>query len=513
MLNYSRVYSRHESEEDTGVNTGMILHGIGVYASIKRGALLPFNPVKGAYTEASLNLSSALTLRGTDGDSNRVSCRDASLSPWIRFFHPIHLSKQLGRILGAVNYDVRKRNQTMRNMQYSGPGSAFFSGQFLSQTEDAADSTKAAQDFGKDCDCLGRVGSLQEAGNGAGEVDAGWKRVDLDQLQIREANFLSSVDVSNMDPQEWDIISAKLIRKLKTIRTDRLKQTHRVVIERRLRMFQDTYKAYATCQNRAAFIPLWWELLSLKSCQSLIYETPSKREICIKVKVLGMAVEEWVDTRNNYLASVIGFPKDPRRLTLATTFFICSSCKLKDPISYPRILAHACLREKRRLDDTRTENKNCNNKICSSIPMSRPWRQVRHNITFGRIVAEIASNIVQRHSWEAGDEMEDRTPQILHQLEFHTKGTQWRMVEPDEVQTAREQEGKNAHKWRWPVVNCKRCSRRVQSSPESLQAHLEKWHVDVASQRYGYKEALQEFKQPLDTPMRRPPYAVRIPVT
>jgi hypothetical protein len=118
--------------------------------------------------------------------------------------------------------------------------------------------------------------------------------------------------------------------------------------------------------------------------------------------------DRWNDSRNQFLASLIlnavrrpsQSPKGKGKaesnldaLNLATTFFQCPDCV--EPISYPRILAHECLRSFCALSNKRNTDPEHLDILSAGGPYRRPWLCEAEGLTYYRDASDIAKMIVQ----------------------------------------------------------------------------------------------------------------------
>lgn len=79
---------------------------------------------------------------------------------------------------------------------------------------------------------------------------------------------------------------------------------------------------------------------------------------------------------------------DPHLLDLCNVFFRCHSCR--EPISYPRILTHACLNKRRTPDITEDEDD-----LLLGVFTAVPWTHGRKDITFDTEASDISGMLIK----------------------------------------------------------------------------------------------------------------------
>ncbi|KAJ7685466.1 hypothetical protein DFH06DRAFT_43974 [Mycena polygramma] len=213
---------------------------------------------------------------------------------------------------------------------------------------------------------------------------------------------------------------------------------------------------------------------------------------------------------------------DIRPLELCTTFFRCHSCR--EPISYPRILSHACLNK---LGSHIEEDDD----ILLQAFRSAPWIYGQKGIVFDTEASSITAMLIKLCGHDpktltsaAMDELDLRFEclrcvhpskgrlvmkwriALLHELEDHygetLKSTSWKLLTPDEVMAAKEREGK-VNKRAPPNLLCPKCNTRTTYTQLQMQQHMASTHSN---------ESFDSVPLP-DVTMRTPPLAVRLKIS
>ncbi|KAJ6502227.1 hypothetical protein C8R45DRAFT_612876 [Mycena sanguinolenta] len=217
---------------------------------------------------------------------------------------------------------------------------------------------------------------------------------------------------------------------------------------------------------------------------------------------------------------------DTSILDLCTTFFRCHSCR--EPISYPRILKHACLRNPRRLEETEEDGKE--DTLLRAL-REAPWVHGCQGIAFDVEASNIAAMLITLCGQDpktlttAGmDEVDSRFEcvrcahpskgklvmtwriALLHELGEHyeepLKTTSYRLLDPGEVIAAKEREGKSK-KQNPRTFLCPKCKWKTNPMAKSdMQNHI-KW--------YHGEGSFEPVESP-DVAFRIPPYAVRLKI-
>ncbi|KAF7363715.1 hypothetical protein MSAN_01029300 [Mycena sanguinolenta] len=219
---------------------------------------------------------------------------------------------------------------------------------------------------------------------------------------------------------------------------------------------------------------------------------------------------------------------DTSILDLCTTFFRCHSCR--EPISYPRILNHACLKNPRILEEPQDEEKEREDTLLRTLPEA-PWVYGCKGIVFDTEASNIAAMLItlcgqdpETLSTTAMDEVDSRFEclrcvhptkgklvmtwriALLHELEEHyeepLKVTSYRLLDPDEIIAAKEGESKSK-KQSPPSFLCPKCKwTRNTSAKSDIERHI-KW--------YHGEKSFEPVLSP-DVTFRIPPYAVKLKI-
>ncbi|KAF8211878.1 hypothetical protein K438DRAFT_1805505 [Mycena galopus ATCC 62051] len=245
---------------------------------------------------------------------------------------------------------------------------------------------------------------------------------------------------------------------------------------------------------------------------------------------LSEQTDEWRNSNINLLLELLpsGSTKgkkklDAHTLDLCTTFFRCHSCR--EPISYPRILNHACLKKGQEPEDEEDYLLEIFQKN------EAPWIHGHKGIAFDAEASNIMAMLIRLCGQDpktvttaAMDELDSRfeCPRcvhptqgrlvmtwrmaLLHELEDHygetLKATSYSLLGPDEVIAAKEREAK-VKKQGPPSLLCAKCvgwrSGYVYTTAR-MQSHMK------------YDHAGESFEPVLvpDLTIRIPPFAVRL---
>ncbi|KAJ7221032.1 hypothetical protein B0H12DRAFT_1241294 [Mycena haematopus] len=170
---------------------------------------------------------------------------------------------------------------------------------------------------------------------------------------------------------------------------------------------------------------------------------------------------------------------DTHTLDLCTTFFRCHSCR--EPISYPRILSHACLKKPRSLEEEETGG----DLLEKLILPETPWIHGHKGIAFDDEASNIAGMLIRLCGQDPKtltttgmDEVDSRFEcqrcvhptkgilvmswriALLHELEDHyeetLEETSYRLLDLDEVTAAKEREAKSKRQGP-PSLLCPKC--------------------------------------------------------
>ncbi|KAJ6525748.1 hypothetical protein B0H19DRAFT_1042600 [Mycena capillaripes] len=190
---------------------------------------------------------------------------------------------------------------------------------------------------------------------------------------------------------------------------------------------------------------------------------------------------------------------DTRPLDLCTTFFRCHSCR--EPISYPRILSHACLNKL----GSQANTDNNEDDVLLQAFRSAPWIHGQKGIVFDTEASNITTMLIKMCGQDpktltsaAMDELDSRFEcvrcvhpsqgrlvmkwriALLHELEDHygetLKATSWKLLDPAEVITAKEREAKGK-KRAPPSLLCPKCNTYTTFTPLQMRDHMISTHA------------------------------------
>ncbi|KAK7037988.1 hypothetical protein R3P38DRAFT_2903806 [Favolaschia claudopus] len=366
----------------------------------------------------------------------------------------------------------------------------------------------------------------------------GWTKELSDWSTKRSFMALPALRQSKeLNERVWANIEPDLVAFLTAARSQRLERERRAVLNRRINIM------FAVAQTYLDAIPISERPSNSDVCTlpeyRAILERPSEDNVTEDdfndvLLDLPEHVQEWHNSKMNLLLELLpstgsskkkGKTPDVQLLDLCTTFFRCHSCR--EPISYPRILTHACLNKHRKsgaIDDEREADRD----LLSGIFADAPWMQGYEGVAFDTEGSNITANLVKLCGQDpkicttaAMDELDPRfeclqcrdttagrlvmtwRSALLHQLEDHygesLKPKSYRLLESDEVIIAKEREAKSK-KRPPPNLLCPKCNRPTPRTQAQMQEHLQWTHKGQHLEPVPY----------LDITIRQPPGPVRI---
>ncbi|KAJ6520313.1 hypothetical protein C8R45DRAFT_954725 [Mycena sanguinolenta] len=231
-------------------------------------------------------------------------------------------------------------------------------------------------------------------------------------------------------------------------------------------------------------------------------DPPTEEDFADALAHLSEQSDEWrksnIDTLLGLLPS--GSKKQGKKrldasiLDLCTTFFRCHSCR--EPICYPRILKHACLRNRQSSEETEDDE---NEDLLVKALSHAPWVHGQEGIAFDTEASNITSMLItlcgqdpKTLTTAAMDNVDSRFEcvrcahptkgklvmawrmALLHELEDHygdpIEATSYRLLDPDEVIAAKEREAKSKKQPPSGFV-CPGCE-RTPNSEVVMQEHI-----------------------------------------
>jgi hypothetical protein len=181
-----------------------------------------------------------------------------------------------------------------------------------------------------------------------------------------------------------------IIESLEQIKEDRLRRERLQMLRRRMGAFKQALHALPRTPD--VITPNHADLSALEPFHSIIFDFPP--EVVVTKDTFTGALDQWPDAaaewRNSsvqQLFQLLHKPFDVSALSLATAFFRCRWCT--EPITYPRILKHACLTTNHsKLDDEEDEFLHTN-------IWTTPWNHGGEQVSFDEEASTFARQIIK----------------------------------------------------------------------------------------------------------------------
>ncbi|KAJ7087753.1 hypothetical protein C8R44DRAFT_26521 [Mycena epipterygia] len=328
----------------------------------------------------------------------------------------------------------------------------------------------------------------------------------------------------------WTNIQPELVAFLEEVKRQRLQSARIVVLRARISTLA------AVAQNQLSAMPISEVRPSINDVCAMpeyraILEFPSDTIITKKHFVELLAnlpgqTDQWRKSNTELLLKLLPKQKgnkklDTSRLDLCTTFFRCHSCR--EPISYPRILSHACLLKGPEKSEEEVD-------VLFQACRQAPWVHGQETIVFDTEASDITTMLIKMCGRDpkimtssAMDELDSRFEclrcahprqgrlvmkwriALLHELEEHygetVNATSWELLGADDVIAAKEQEVKTK-KRPPPDLLCVKCNNWTTYTHAQIQKHLISQHAMDSVEDNAIRN--------LDATIRMHPGAVRI---
>ncbi|KAF9469335.1 hypothetical protein BDZ94DRAFT_374652 [Collybia nuda] len=218
--------------------------------------------------------------------------------------------------------------------------------------------------------------------------DLGWE----DEVQ-RLGNRLSTLpgvdQPKPLTPRIWDNIRDDIIETLEEVKEDRLKRERLQMLRRRVGTLRS---ALMELPQTTDIVPDFADICAVQPFRTIIFKTPredslTKEQFAASLTEFSNIAAEWRTSCVQQLFELLPRPFDVSALKLATVFFRCHWCT--EPITYPRILKHACLVKRYSdLDDDDDELQ----QACSPV---LPWNLGGEQISFDDEASSFARDIIK----------------------------------------------------------------------------------------------------------------------
>ncbi|TFK42326.1 hypothetical protein BDQ12DRAFT_676019 [Crucibulum laeve] len=161
----------------------------------------------------------------------------------------------------------------------------------------------------------------------------------------------------DLTDRTWENIKPDIIAYLELQKKTRLRRERRNILHGRYRHMNSMISLWRSKQLvDSATLPTQADFANMEPFRTLLFDTPLDRDVSLnEIKDLEDILPElasvWKKSCDKTLIRLLSDKsvvqgQDPKlQLGLATTIFSCASCE--DIITYPRILAHSCLRDLR----------------------------------------------------------------------------------------------------------------------------------------------------------------------
>ncbi|PPR06616.1 hypothetical protein CVT24_001723 [Panaeolus cyanescens] len=369
--------------------------------------------------------------------------------------------------------------------------------------------------------------------------------------------------------QVWHIVRRRVIWNLEQYNLEGLEQRIMDSLTKRLDTFVKILRP-TLGRPKAQITPTLMDFIQSSPFQEVIKDTSGKvvkkADFEALLKHVPAFIEDWRNQSDQHLLNLIpestlnGGPATSRVLRLAKTFFECYWCS--EPISYPRVLHHSCLRTKSlakceeypagsiTMDDDEDKIRSISDPgplpgyLWRNLPEwydktgSRPWNSGGNQVGFHADASACATRVIEA----MGFDPDTATPEfmhaqdgrvecltctqsgrtkvqkrlimtwtmaILHDEQKHAaEGSPpsiWGKVNSNDTETAKEMErqvrNKASTSWEPALYTCKTCNEDVET--KMLITHLKRHKI-------RWSGIQTDFTVSIDNGMKRPPYAVRI---
>jgi len=367
--------------------------------------------------------------------------------------------------------------------------------------------------------------------------ELGWGK-ELSDYHTKNA-FLALPTVrqkKELTDKVWTNIEPELVAFLSEVKRDRLERERVAVLRSRIAVLTAAVKKDLDAIPISDVRPSHADLCAMPEYRAIL-ERPSGTGIAVTkadfadlLTHLSVQTDQWRKSIINILLELLPSSSkkqgnkrmDTHVLDLCTTFFRCHSCR--EPISYPRILSHACINKRRRPGKAEEEDEDLLLGTFGHVP----WIHGQEGIAFDAEASSITATLIKLCGQDpkiltttAMDELDSRFEclrcahptkgslvmtwriALLHELEDHygetLKANSYKLLDPDEVIAAKEREAK-VKKRAPPSLLCPKCNTWATYTQLQMQDHMISTHTG---------ESFEPVPHP-DITIRMPPLAVRL---
>ncbi|KAJ6525744.1 hypothetical protein B0H19DRAFT_1276093 [Mycena capillaripes] len=350
---------------------------------------------------------------------------------------------------------------------------------------------------------------------------------------LSDHNSMKSDDL--LTDRAWDNMRPQLVKLMQSVTEKMERRKRKLLLRKRQRLLLSILKEYIherpidEVNPRAVDVCVMPHIKAMLEDPSMDAYTTEKsfQEV---VDDLPRLFEEWRESKTlSLLALLPGGNADRDSLRKATTYFRCAQCR--EPIAYPRILAHACLSELQHGHRNRDDDVAL---LCVNLD-SEPWNYDGKRVTYYPDAEVSAKSVVRSCGLDVGlttaQEMDDVNPwlecrrcthkvkgravfrwrkAILHDMYHVVSGETfaWRLLSDTDAEAAEALQEKTYETDRSrdaPEYVCTRCRQRF--SFLQMRGHLRISHgVDDP-------EAEEDYVLHADASMDQPPFPLMLPHT
>lgn len=237
----------------------------------------------------------------------------------------------------------------------------------------------------------------------------------------------------------WASLCPELIEHLEAVKELRLEREKQTRISERCRALSKKISSWAVKQVQPQdVLPQVLDVALTEPFKSFIFNDSDMEPTYITdddelISIMERFTEEWNESRNQFLLSLIPLPPPPpastreesgkidvkgkgkatstsATLDLATSFFKCHNCT--ETLHYPRVLAHQCQRPPATSVNKRDTDPEGLSMLLAGL-YSRPWLCNCHGLTFDQEASDAARLIVQ----ECGENPEEATAERMDEID------------------------------------------------------------------------------------------------
>ncbi|KXN91510.1 hypothetical protein AN958_00772 [Leucoagaricus sp. SymC.cos] len=285
--------------------------------------------------------------------------------------------------------------------------------------------------------------------------ELGW-RDEIERLTGHQLWTLPGMRIAKpLTDKAWETLCPELIDHLEAVKALRFERERQDRITRRCELLAQKIAAWVPKQSQLDALPQILDFAISEPFKSFILSESDEEPVFITddtefLSATNTFLEEWNGSRDQFLISLFPASNKGSRanakgkdkavdgsyvLNLATTFFQCPACV--EPISYPRALAHECLRSSCTQSNRRDDDPEDLAVLSAGISYCRPWLCDAKDLIFDQEASDVAKMIVL----ECGGNPAETTAQQMDEMNPRLECL--RCTEP--------KKGRSVMKWRMAV--------------------------------------------------------------